>query len=117
MVVRRSEESVSVVVNTTRAEAIWWLEYGRKLSGSGVTVSTTLAVAVPLPTVRLSKLPPETPVMLAGRLEAALYTSSPLRAEGGRVGEEGGSRGAASPWKERKEEPRAAACGRVGQET
>ena len=45
---------------------------------AGVTVSVTLAVAVPLPTVRLSKLPPETPVMCAVRLEASLYTSSPL---------------------------------------
>ena len=32
----------------------------------------TLAVAVPVPTVRLSKLPPETPVMCAVRLEASL---------------------------------------------
>ena len=38
---------------------------------AGVTVSVTLAVAVPLPTVRLSKLPPETPVMCAVRLEAS----------------------------------------------
>ena len=37
-----------------------------------------LAVAVAVPTVRFSKLPPLTPVMLALRLLASRYTSSPL---------------------------------------
>ena len=39
---------------------------------AAVIVSLTLAVAVPVPTTRLSKLPPETPVMCAVRLEASL---------------------------------------------
>ena len=43
-------------------------------------VSVTLAVAVPEPTTRCSKLPPDTPVIVAVRLEASWYTSSPLPA-------------------------------------
>ena len=45
---------------------------GGEVDGGGVTVSLTLAVAVPVPTTRLSKPPPETPVMCAVRLEASL---------------------------------------------
>ena len=39
---------------------------------AAVTVSHTFAVAVAVPTVRLSKPPPVTPVMEAVRLEASL---------------------------------------------
>ena len=39
---------------------------------ASVMVSLTCAVAVPVPTTRCSKLPPEVPVMVAVRLEASL---------------------------------------------
>ena len=60
---------------------------------AGVTVSVTLAVAVPLPTIRLSKLPPETPVMLrrqAGGVAVdvlAVARGNGQRAGGGAVGD------------------------------
>ena len=45
---------------------------GSQVTVAAVTVSLTLAVAVAVPTTRLSKPPPETPVMEAVRLEASL---------------------------------------------
>ena len=45
---------------------------------TGLTVSTMPAVALALPVLICSKLPPLAEVMVACRLLASLYTSSPL---------------------------------------
>ena len=60
---------------------------------AAVTVSLTLAVAVPVPTTRLSKLPPETPVMVrrqAGGVAVdvlAVARGDGQRAGGGAIGD------------------------------
>ena len=65
---------------------------------AGVTVSVTLAVAVPLPTLRISKLPPETPVMCAVRLEASAIDVLAVARRNGQVPVVAPSAMLMSPW-------------------